>query len=359
MDNSIIQQFGFGNEADDSRAWDEVRSAPYEALDFFSHWLQEDCQIGEIERRESLYKMLIKYLATNGDGGIAFQVTETQKRIGFLLKYKSYGIKAAIPLGYSLFFLEQNEGFSFQNHLTFKTEIFRFLSIEQGGFLYLCTADEWERVYHKQEFSEWLNGKADQKYDQYRYTPNPGDVARVWQTGIVHTVIGAACEEFANVSTDMVSRLHDQNVGRAIPKKFNRAFFLDRLNQIHDPESSQLVVRDDETFKTQDLESNNIGSVTTMLLSDAIEYQAKRVTIDQKGSWEFSTNSQFMCAYIAFGGLRCTLISHRGILLNQVLELNKNDVFFSLPHCVWRFENAAVKETRLSILQVDEEKALS
>jgi len=34
------------------------------------------------------------------------------------------------------------------------------------------------------------------------------------ELGVVHTVMGCVLEEYATVSTDMVERLHDQNIGR-------------------------------------------------------------------------------------------------------------------------------------------------
>ena len=40
------------------------------------------------------------------------------------MKYKSYAVKAATPLGYSIFLQNQGQGFSFQQHLVHKLEGF-------------------------------------------------------------------------------------------------------------------------------------------------------------------------------------------------------------------------------------------
>src|SRR5690349_13698794 len=65
-------------------------------------------------------------------------------RIGFLHKYKTYGVKVALPFGYSLFDLHPGRGFSFQVHEEPKLEGFHVLRAKTGAFLYVADLDEWE-----------------------------------------------------------------------------------------------------------------------------------------------------------------------------------------------------------------------
>ena len=71
--------------------------------------------------------------------------------------------------------------------------------------------------------------------------PDPGDVFVISELGVVHTVFGCVLEEYANVSTDMVARLHDQNAGRAIPASFTRANAEQALRAIEPPPRHRLV----------------------------------------------------------------------------------------------------------------------
>ena len=64
-------------------------------------------------------------------------------KMGFLCKYKSYGVKVASPFGYSLFVLEDGKGFSFQLHAARKLEAFHILETAKSSFVYLSSEAEW------------------------------------------------------------------------------------------------------------------------------------------------------------------------------------------------------------------------
>jgi hypothetical protein len=179
-------------------------------------------------------------------------LAQWQRDLGFVLKYKPYGVKCASPLGYAVFLLNPGEGFSFQRHLTHKTEIFHIIEPLDGALVYLCTSAEWEGVYERERFQRWLDGADDAEIARFAKRPSAGDVFHVSELGVVHTVLGCILEEFATVSTDMVDRLHDQNEGRESPQVF-REDVLARLRTLGacaprippaDPASAGVVVHD-------------------------------------------------------------------------------------------------------------------
>lgn len=174
-------------------------------------------------------------------GPDARRLAQFQKELGFILKYKSYAIKAATPVGYSIFLQNEREGFSFQRHIVHKLEVFHILSIKPGGYVFLCDSADWDRIYEKNSFERWLNGEPYAAYDRYRFVPERGDVFIISELGVVHTVIGCVLEEYATVSTDMVDRLHDQNIGKKIPANFNRANADVMLREIEPAVRNRLV----------------------------------------------------------------------------------------------------------------------
>ncbi len=174
-------------------------------------------------------------------GADARQIALFQKELGFILKYKSYAIKAASPVGYSIFLQAEREGFSFQRHVVHKLEVFHILSVKPGGYVFLCDYDDWNCIYQKDSFARWLQGEPNLAYDRYRFVPEPGDVFTISELGVVHTVVGCVLEEYATVSTDMVERLHDQNLGKKIPSNFNRAAAEPVLHAIAAPAHNRLI----------------------------------------------------------------------------------------------------------------------
>ena len=211
-------------------------------LPLLSEHLSRDLPIETLERFETILKTVLRMnLRGKVRGETARTVAEFQKEIGLLCKYKSYAIKCASPLGYSIFLQNAGEGFSFQRHVTHKTEVFHILDVKPGGYVFICDFKDWQQCYDRDSFSAWLAGAADERYERFRYRPQPGDVFTINELGVVHTVVGCVLEEFATVSTDMVDRLHDQNAGATIPAHFNRAFVKEQLAQISLPLTSRHV----------------------------------------------------------------------------------------------------------------------
>ncbi|HVT59452.1 MAG TPA: hypothetical protein VHR45_13755 [Thermoanaerobaculia bacterium] len=206
-------------------------------------YLASDLPIAALESYEAVWKAVLRRaLARDLSGATARELAGFQMRVGLLLKYKSYAIKASSPLGYSIFLQNPAEGFSFQRHVTHKTEVFHILDVHPGGFVFLCTYEQWIREYERDRFAAWLAGeRPDPAYDRFRFAAQPGDVFILDRLGIVHTVVGCTLEEFATVSTDMVDRLHDQNQGKPIPAAFNRRRARQLLAGVRTPPSSRLV----------------------------------------------------------------------------------------------------------------------
>ncbi len=229
-----------------------IRAAGLEALPVLAGHLAADSTIDVLERFESILKsVLLEGLSEGVAGPTARRVARFQQELGFLFKYKSYAIKCATPLGYSIFLQREREGFSFQRHVTRKTEVFHILSAPPGAYAFVCGYDEWARSYDADAFAAWLDGRADDRYDRFRFDVQPGDVFIIDQLNVVHTVVGCVLEEFATVSTDMVDRLHDQNAGHPIPATFERRYAQYRLESLAFPTGARhLALAGPETRAT-------------------------------------------------------------------------------------------------------------
>ena len=212
------------------------------SLPVLVEFLHEDLPIARTECLEALVKLVLRD-ALNGhlSGEEARSIARFQKDLGFVLKYKSYAIKASVPLGYSIFLQKDGEGFSFQRHVEHKLEVFHIVSVKPGGYVFLCDFEDWKKVYTKDSFERWLGGERNPAYDHYKFVPTPGDVFVISTLGVVHTVVGCVLEEYATVSTDMVDRLHDQNAGKKIPADFTRAFAEAALQEVEPPARNRLV----------------------------------------------------------------------------------------------------------------------
>ena len=219
-----------------------VVSAGLDSLPLLVDLLREDAPIARTELLEDLYKRVLRSLLTQPiSGPDARRIARLQQHLGFVLKYKSYAIKAATPLGYSIFLQNERQGFSYQHHLVHKLEVFHIVAVKPGGFVFLCDYTDWERVYEPHAFDLWLAGEPNPVFDRFKFVPEPGDVFVISELGIVHTVVGCVLEEYATVSTDMVKRLHDQNEGQAIPASFTRANAERELLAIDMPRRNRLV----------------------------------------------------------------------------------------------------------------------
>ena len=220
----------------DGRGGAVIREAGLDALPVLAEHLSADAPIDVVERYETILKsVLLDGLRGGVPGPTARRVARFQQRTGFLCKVKPYAVKCATPLGYSVFFQRPGEGFSFQRHVTRKTEVFHILDVAPGGYAFVCSHEDWTRTYDPARFAAWLAGDLDTDYDRFRFAVRPGDVFVIDRLNVVHTVVGCVLEEFATVSTDMVDRLHDQNAGRPIPPEFDRAYARRRLESLRFP----------------------------------------------------------------------------------------------------------------------------
>jgi len=224
------------------KSGEQVIKRGLQSLPVLREFLSQDLPISQTERLEELLKaILLAVMSRPVSGQDSRQIAQFQKDLGFILKYKSYAIKAATPVGYSIFLQKEREGFSFQRHVEHKLEVFHILSVQPGGYIFLCDFADWKKTYERDAFERWLNGEPNADYERYRFVPEPGDVFIISELGVVHTVIGCVLEEYATVSTDMVDRLHDQNVGKKIPANFSRAYAEPALRAIEPPASNRLV----------------------------------------------------------------------------------------------------------------------
>jgi len=233
--------------------------------------------------------MLQQELAVPLGGSRIRSLAAFQQDVGFLLKYKSYAVKAASPLGYSVFLQRPGEGFSFQQHVTHKTEIFYILDVLPGGFVFLCDFDDWKRVYDRESFLAWMNGAPDARYERFRFVPQPGDVIVIDRLSVVHTVVGCLLAEFATVSTDMVDRLHDQNQGRSIPAEFTRAFSEARIRSLSWPENSRQVTFGSSGWSRSDVPARPITGGQQTVLGNDDRFSASVFRIDPGGKSETTT----------------------------------------------------------------------
>jgi len=232
--------------------------------------------ISTLERYESILKaFLLAYCTPTMSGEDARKIAEFQKEIGFLFKFKSYTIKATIPLGYTVFLHEPKEGFSFQIHKDHKVEVFHIIEVMQGGYVFLCTYEDWKKTYDKESFAKWLEGETVPKYDRFKFIPSPGDVFVVNELNIVHTVVGCILEEFANVSADMVDRLYDQNLAKrkSIPEKYTREYAKERLMELEST-SPKRMVDFRKGWLAEPLKKEDLDGVTKTIIVDVANFTA-------------------------------------------------------------------------------------
>ncbi len=295
--------------------------------------LTQDLPIQELERYEEVFKAVLANILKDGpvDGDSARRLAQFQNEIGFLDKYKSYTIKAATPLGYSIFLQEQGEGFSYQQHPDHKIEGFHILKKKPGGFMFICSLNEWQEVYDKERFAKWLDGTPDEAYDKFRYDPEPGDMLIMDQTGIVHTVVGCELQEFATVSTDMVDRLYDQNAGKPIPSKYNRQYAINEINQITFPTHARNVYRDENGWHAEPISPEPIKGGQMLRLAHIGDAIATQLTVDPQQKTDIMHDT-INCAeiYIANGNGKLILADDTEMKGSNLptIEAKKGNLFF-------------------------------
>ncbi len=295
----------------------DTRLDPYEMarhgldiLPVLAEFLRQDLPIAQTERLEALLKAVLLHAFRNPvSGADARRIAEFQKNLGFILKYKSYAVKAASPLGYSIFLQNEREGFSFQRHIAHKLEVFHILGVRPGGYVFLCDSAHWDRVYEAGSFARWLEGDPNPAYDPYRFEPQPGDVFIISELGVVHTVIGCVLEEYATVSTDMVERLYDQNAGKRIPARFTRAKTEASLQALEAPPSSRLV-SGNENRGFREIAPEWVPGGERMLLCDSF-VRAARYRIGPKMETAISQDDRRATSLRVFDGCGSILMADR------------------------------------------------
>lgn len=203
--------------------------------------LSKTMSLEATERLESILKYSLSVLLGQCMPGTdARRLCQLLKRQGLWFKYKPYAVKASNPFGYSIFLQRECQGFSFQNHLEHKTEVFHILDVLPGGYVFLCRYSDWIAHYDQPLFEKWLAGQPHPFFDSCKHLPRPGDTFVISELGVVHTVIGCVLEEFATISTDMVQRLYDQNDRDQVPMP-SRQEITDQLSCLKLPIESREI----------------------------------------------------------------------------------------------------------------------
>jgi len=221
---------------------EEDRPLSLDNLDTLVARLSADAPIQVVEAHEEQLKRVLGAAFERGvtpDEGR--RIATFQRDAGLIMKYKPYAVKASTPLGFSIFLQEPRQGFSFQKHSVRKVEAFHVLEANEGGFVFLCSYADWQRVYDPKRFERWLDGTPDDAFDRFQIVPSVGDVYLITDRDTVHTVIGCQIEEYASVSVDVVQRLYDQNRATPIPDKFKRGFTLERIGALRQPAQHRSV----------------------------------------------------------------------------------------------------------------------
>lgn len=304
--------------------------------------LRTDSPIAVLEDAERRLKSLVHgELAAPLDGVAMRELASLQQRLGFLLKYKSYAVKAASPLGYSVFLQRPGEGFSFQQHVTHKTELFYFLDVLPGGYVFLCDISEWRRLYDRDRFLAWLGGTPDPAFERFRFVPQPGDVIVIDKLNVVHSVVGCTLAEFATVSTDMVDRLHDQNERRLIPADFTRGYAEDRLRQLPWPGSARRVSMEPAGWRRTAIPEQRVSGGVRTVLDDGVVTAATYVFAAGAVSDPMVDASRAASVHIVSGSGRLVLgdASEVRRASPPTLAARAGDLFFIPPGAHYGFVN--------------------
>src|SRR5262249_43707393 len=286
--------------------------------------------------------MLTHELTASPDGARIRALASFQRDLGFLLKYKTYPVKAASPLGYSVFLQRPGEGFSFQQHITHKTEIFYILDVLPGGYVFLCDFEAWREVYRREAFLAWLNGAEDPRYERFRFVPQPGDVVVIDKLNVVHSVVGCALAEFATVSTDMVDRLHDQNEGLPIPAEFNRAFAEERIGLLAWPGESSRVTFGASGWSRVAIRAETVAGGRRTSFGGGDKFVASSSRLDSGASSDLTADAgRATSVHIASGSGQLILGTADEVrrATPPALGARAGDLFLVAPGAYYRFVN--------------------
>ena len=218
-----------------------------------------------------------------------------------------------------------------------------------GGFVFLCEFDEWRKMYDQERFNAWLDGEPNEAFSRGCVVPEPGDVFRIDRLNVVHTVLGCTLEEFANASTDMVDRLHDQNARKAIPESFTREYCEARLRTLSLPKSSRIVNVD--TGGVVPISAQEIhGGVSMSLSRGAIV--ANRYLVDSRMETLPQTRRGLVTSLIVTSGSGDVILGDRREMRRlspPALEVTAGDVLLIAPG-TWY----AIRNTGTDVLAVSE-----
>ena len=338
-------------EPHDAGALDQAAALGMDALPPLAELLTKDQPIEMAERCEAVLKSVLAGLfAAPLPGPDARRVASFQQQIGLLFKYKSYAVKAASPLGYAVFLQNPGQGFSFQEHITHKVEVFHILQPHPGGFVFLCSIEEWNAAYEPDAFNAWLRGAPDARYERFRHPARPGDVFVIDRLRTVHTVMGCALEEFATVSTDMVNRLHDQNQGAAMPDFFTRDWTQERLLEIEPPESRREVLFGNRGAGELMIHPQRIrGGQVSRMACGAIRISWYGVSAGERTGL-FGAQSAALSLFVTAGRGRIFLCDLEEARAAQppALDVKKGDLLMVPPFAAYGFESAPGEPLQVS-----------
>lgn len=249
--------------------------------------LHAEINYKDLEKAEVVYKQELISLAKNKDYQ---KVLDLSYKIGFLFKQKAYGVKCSLPTGYSLFLLNQNEGFSYQRHESFKIELFHFFRPDQTTFCYLAPYNKFLETSSKQNLEDFHVNK-NGAHDRHCIKPKTGDVVIIKNIGDVHTVIGGVFEEFANTSLDHVTRIFDQNKDKQVVLEPRQAILKRLLNENYNFPMRIINTSDEGEFKYRSVLSQDYSSSVEYDLFNTTALAAKHLKIqnnallDTKDKW--------------------------------------------------------------------------
>lgn len=320
--------------------------------------MRADLSISDLEKLEAKFKSKIKLLVNQYTGSpeVALSVAKIQKNLGLLFKYKSYGIKACTPLGYSIFILNREEGFSFQNHLSFKTELFNVLNVLPGGYLFAASEKDWKKSFEEKKFKDWFDKKHGGQYDKFKIIPAIGDIIKIHKIGIVHTAIGCVLEEYANTSSDMVQRLYDQNFGKKIPSRFSRSFVQKSLNKISFPDKNSLVFID---RKKKKLKPKKMKFGEWVVFNNSTEFFAARCSINTSKVQKIFTKDNYISIYVTKGEGKISIFDDNNTFdTDLTFKIKNGETTMLVPETVWKIENISQEPLCYSFLSVKSLNAL-
>lgn len=281
-----------------------------EALAIVAQYLERPMPLPQVEHVEVVLKRYLSDLMRSPIAGTdARFLAEWSRDVGFILKYKPYGIKCTTPFGYSVFLQNAGEGFSFQRHLTRKTETFHILQPLAGARVFLCSSEDWASTYEATAFDAWLDGENHEEYDRLSLRPQAGDVYHVRELRTVHSILGCVLEEFATVSTDMVDRLHDQNRSTKLDVVADRNDVARRLQSL--PAHRPRVSRPSDGGRALELEPQPCGDGEVVTLSSTGTIVAERYEVETDGIIQFEMDRER--ARVIFVVRGCCEVELRGV----------------------------------------------